>query len=79
MRDKFIYEKTMFLFFSMVAITAFIVHACKGEDESTDCYNQRVEVSSRVDTVYIGCPAVLITPTDTLYVNPSKTLHGHGE
>ena len=79
MRDKLIYEKTMILFFSMVAITAFIVLACKGEDESTDCYNQRVDVSSHADTVYIGCPAVLITPTDRLYVNPSKTLHGHGE
>lgn len=79
MRDNLIYEKTMILFFSLVFIAAVIVHTCKGEAESREGYIQSVEASSHVDTVYIDGTAVVILSADTLYVNPSNNLHGHGE
>lgn len=79
MQDNFIYEKTMILLFILVVIVEVIVFSCEGKTESRGCHSQSVEASSHVDTVYIAGPSVVILPTDTLYVSPSKNLHGHGE
>ena len=79
MQDNFIYEKTIILFFILVVIVEVIVFSCEGETASRGCYHQSAEVSSHVDTVYIDGPAVVILPSETLYVNPSNNLHGHGE